>query len=326
MTIEVTPEPLVSEDDLYRKFDGILPLVGVDLAGLPGGRFKNRRELGGRRHYGSREFVYGDDAADIDHELTAEDPERRLMVRTYSEEIRPFLWIATDMLRQHQTGVDGYYDKRGLALSAVYTLLKTAGNAKNSLPAAVVAANDLVIYNEDRPKLGGRHVMSVAEKLSEMSELTSPLPPLGERPLLSELLKFIGDKASHRLVAVVSDFRSIYFTPDDSRDNWKAALDSLADRENELIAVEVTSPEDNQMAEGLETINHSPKGRVWSGKKGRAYRKQYQENAIAQQRAIDEALEDVGAIHIRLRTDDPHWQTHFNSQMTDPRERVYPSP
>jgi hypothetical protein len=323
VAIELQPEPLVNQSDLLGSWDIVLPLRGVDLVGLPGGRLADKKQVGGNRFLGVKEYEEGvDDASEIDAELTAEDPEHTPYVRVNYPNIRPTLWIATDMLRAHETGVDGYFDKRGLALSAVYSLLRTSLSGEDHLPSALVASNDVEIDMSDRPRGGKRHFIDLADRIEALGERMSDLPSLAERPKLSEMLEYISSRATRSAVAVVSDFRTMNAWPTHPEDNWEQAMYELAAKHNEIIAIEITSPEDSIMPENIHRINHSPNDRIWAGRRGDKNRLSYAANAVAQQQAIDRTLEDVGAIHVRLRTDEPYWQTSFNEQLKYPDMRV----
>jgi uncharacterized protein (DUF58 family) len=323
MAIEVQPEPIVDESNLLASWNLVLPLHGVDLTGIPGGSLAEKNLVGGNRFLGIAEYEEGvHDASDIEAELTAEDPDHTPMVRVNHPNIRPTLWVASDMLRAHQTGIDGYFDKRGLALSAVYSLLRTSLNGEAHLPSALVASNDVLIDMTDRPKAGKRHFIDLTDRLQEMGQRTGDLPTIEKRPKLSEMLEYIASRATRSVVAIVSDFRTMDAWPNHPNDNWEHALDQIVAKHNEIIAIEITSPEDSEMQEKMHRVNYSPSDRIWAGRKGKQLRQRYAEAAEVQQKAISQTLSNAGAVHVRLRTDEPLWQTSLREQLKYPDMRV----
>lgn len=324
MSAELDVEPLVDEQDPLQSWEVILPLRGINLAGLNGGRLANKNLVGGNKFLGLVEYEEGvHDASDIEAELSVEDPYGPPIARINHPNIRPTLWVVSDMFQTHQKGKDVYYDKRGLALSAIFSLLKTSISDREHMPSVLVASNDYRMDMSDRPRGGKYHFIEEIERLRGLSSDSGILPKLDERPKLSELLSSISAKATRSVVAVVSDLRGPNVWPDHPRDNWLSKLDYFAQRGNEIVAIEVTSKEDSKAPKDVARVHYSPKDRLWVGKRGENYRGKYVDISVDQQQAIDEALDNVGAIHVRLRTDEPNWHTRLTEQLKYPDERVY---
>lgn len=320
----ISVEPLVDSFDAAAGLDMTLPLMGVNLAGVRGGSLKSRVDFGGTRFKHLREYEEGDDLTEVDFEAMAEDPDHIPMITERHADITPSLWIASDMLTHHKRGIDGYYDKQGLAVSAMFALMRTALSSRNQtpLPLAIAVGNDYQVDLSDKPRSGRSNTLDLASRISQSLQQEGPLAVLDDRPNLSQLLRHVGANARKKVVAVVSDFRGPHFSPDSPKDNWKAELGGIAEAGNSIIAVEIVAPEDAEIPEQIQTIGHSPKGRIWAGRQGKGLRQIYGSNSERQQQMIDDALESVNAVHIRLRTDSPDWQSSLREQLVYPQARV----
>lgn len=314
-TEAVTPEPMIDAVDYAKGLDAMVPLRNLRLFGRPGGYVRNHSSNGdtARFHY-LRDYEEGDDYDQIDLEATLYEPVHRPQIRVNRENVTPGIWLATDMLQRHHAGRDGWYDERSLAISAAFSLLFTAYTQNLSM--GLIAANDRECQITPKLRKGKRALLNIGDQLADMmNEGNEGLPAPLERPNLSQILNHLGDVASQRLVVVVSDFRSLHFWPDHPENNWAKELQNIAGRHNQIIAVEITSPEDFSISSDINTIANSPLGKVWHGKQGKAYRKQYEKNAIEQQQAINTALINANAIHVNLSTDDPSWHSHLADQL-----------
>ena len=320
----VEVEPLIDMREPLHGLDELPVLEWVHLAGIAGGRFVNHIFPGQDTFQGVREYSVGDDVRNIDSVLTAANHDKTPIVRYYSASVRPNLWIVTDTLKKHHTGQDGYYDKRGLATSAIFALLKTALRRDYQMPTTVIAANDRNVYNSGYPRAGMGHLIDLAENLQNLVAIKEDTKDNSEETTLSELLNTVGRIALRSVVAVVSDFRGMHVQPDHPEDNWKSGLEQIANQHNAIVAIEITSPEDKVIPHYVHNIGYSPRGRVWAGRDGKRFRKAYTQIVERQQTDITNALDVVGAAHIRLTTDNPQWLTSLNAQLLDPAERVYP--
>ena len=182
---------------------------------------------------------------------------------------------------------------------------------------AVIAANDLEIYNSGHPKTGIGHLLDLTDSLQVFTNKKHGLVSIEEQPNLSDLLNFVGYAAMRSVVVVVSDFRGAYVYPDDPQDNWQAELNKIANKGNALIAIEVTSPEDSVVPEYVHNIRYSPRGMVWAGKNGKRFREAYSRIAKQQSEKIENALGGAGVTHVRLTTDNPQWNSNLNEQLID---------
>ncbi len=321
---ENSVEPLIDRYNAGAGLDMVLPLRRVNLSGIPGGLLKSKNDLNGRQFNFVRPFIEGDDMRDIDMESIAEDPERIPMVELTYADITPTLWIASDMLKHNKQGIDGYYDKQGLAVSAMFALIRTTASTRNLEPMSlgIAIANDYTVDFSPRAKNGKANRVDIASRITRSLSQVGPLAELDDRPNLSDVMKHVANVATKRVVAIVSDFRGPQVNPDSPKDNWSQQLKCIAEGGNKIIAVEIVAPEDENIPEGIETIGHSPKGHIWSGKQGKLNRERYSLYSKKQQQMINKALSDVNAVHVRLRTDSPDWHSSLRNQLLNPSARL----
>lgn len=295
-----------------------LPVRRQKFSGTLFGDFLSRRKGEGYDPDGLREYEMGDDVRHIDHRASAQMVDETLLVREHYRDNQPKLLVFTDAFQRRYEGNPGNYSARDLALSAVLGLVSMAHRLE--IPTQVTAANHHgVVFEQRRPGRGRRNNLQLASGLAECALSASEAPQQSYR--LADLLREADAASSESLVAVVSSFRD---TPDpaDAEMGWLEPLQELRNRDNQIVAVEVTNPWDMALPDEIDRFDIGGEV-VWVGddKKGRANRARYIAAALRQSAAITEALDNVQAHHITLNTSDPRWVSSFQDQLRTGRHR-----
>ena len=329
MSTETLVQPVFDPSNAAASLDFIeaqLPIGRGYRLGFVAGNSESRLRGEGSQVRNIRDYRMGDDTRHIDHRLSAKSPDGQLKVREFNRDINPDFWVVTDSF---QSGYDAvthpseYYTKQRLALAGAMGLLVMA--SQQGLPFTVVGANDNSIGLLGRPLKGRSHLGNLAEAAAEtmsvshnLEQLLSATPdtPI-TRPRFYELVRYASDICSNGIVALVSDFRDA--SPDDADHGWKQALDDLRDKNNQIIAVDITSPSNTSLPKTKRLATEQGVVVIGGGKLGQAQRLAYEKAVTAEDRLINKALAGVNAQRIRLSTTDATWLDSFIDQISDPQ-------
>ncbi|MDL2341828.1 MAG: DUF58 domain-containing protein [Patescibacteria group bacterium] len=302
---------------------GRLPIHGTIMSGHVQGDISMRARGEGTDPRAVRDYAIGDNPRHIDWKATARQPLGKLQVQEFNRDIKPNFFVVTDVLQsrfQSMAGVQDYFSEQNLALGACIGLVQLA--SRNGLPASSLAINDDRTLRFGRPGRGQRHVVGQARQYADgistnhqLETLLTAGPDTAiQRPRLVDVLEYAGQRLSHSVVAVVSDFRDA--APQDPQYGWQPALAALKARKNDIISVTVTNPGDFALPAARDRfateqgVIYVPKGAA-----GREQRDQYAADAVAQTEAIRAALQSVKAAQIELSTADPRWVDSFKLQL-----------
>lgn len=322
MSVETLPiqvDPVFDPEHIGASLDAIkarLPLNAAWLRGNIVGEMVSKRRGQGYDVDGVRPYEPGDDPRYIDHNITARQPDQWPQLREHYADVTPSMWLVTDSLQSRNSFNPGYFSEQRLALSAATAFMRIAHI--EGVPAASLASNDHKILEQRQPGQGKAHILKTAKLLAGgMNESRGHRgSEVINRPSLSALLRYAGQRCTEDIVVVVSDFRDTA-EPAAAASGWKPALDKLAYQGNNLIAVELTNPWDYELPEKADRLATS-RGVTWigNGKLGRQHRADYAAAAQEQQTKIDESLAAAGVYHIKLATDQPRWVTSLRDQIS----------
>jgi uncharacterized protein (DUF58 family) len=281
-----------------------LPQFDGKMLGLISGETVSPKRGTGADRDGVRPFEEGDDVRNIDWNVTARQPDRWPQVRLHMKDITPSMYIVTDMLQsRHEAAEPGYYTEQELALSATAAFLRIARGKE--MPATVIASSDNGIRTpKPEPQQGRKPMLNTMQRLSSVALEEKPKQEASHH--LSDLLGYAARHCTQSLVVVISDFRDK--APDAPNHAWGKPLDRLSRQGNQLIAVETTNPNDFKLPELVSRFEANGE-KLWADEEDQ--RAQYEQDAKAQQKAIDGALAAAGVHHIKLDTTEPRWMDAF---------------
>jgi uncharacterized protein (DUF58 family) len=304
-----------SFDEGLESIQANIPVHELVMDGTVFGDVVSLRKGSGHVKDGPREYTPQDNIRDIDWRLTTRQTDRRsLMIRTRHKDISPNLWVVSDVLQRRygELRTDQYHTEQRLGLSAIMGLMRVSESI--AMPSAVIAVDDEdVIEINKHPSIGRSHVYKAAEILAESAlEATHYNQP--STTGLVDVLDYSTKRSNKGIVAVVSDFRDEKFTTGESF-SWQEPLEQLKAQGNQIVAVELVDPHDFFLRDNVDRFIDNKNHRVhWVGE-SQSVRRDYEERAIAKSTAIEEALSDLDASHIRLMTNDGMWRDSFVEQL-----------
>lgn len=333
----VEAEPIFNPDNIGQSIDQISAMIPIRnrwLSGLRAGLAISAHQGSGSEIDGTRDYVPGDDPRHIDWKLSARTPDESYKIREHYNEITPALWVVTDVLGERYNTQAGYFSERNLALSAIAAVIRVAEHQR--MPFGLMAANDQEMYAQKRPVSGRRRILPTVNRLQDLykedivpvslreaRKKYGEVSPGPKSVYLSHVLEQAGRLCTRNVVMIVSDFRDVV-EPDDPNHGWLPALQNLyRKKQNQILAIETTNPWDTNLPEraGRFTL---PNGAIYlDGKKGQAVRRRYSEMADQQQTAINQALSDVNAKHIKLKTEDRKWLTSLEQQLRSAKSKKH---
>lgn len=325
MSAETTPiarEPIFDPEhpgaSLHRFNKLVLPLRRP-LDGLINGDISSPRRGEGFEKDGLREYQDGDNERHVDWYATARLGQQTPLIRERYRDITPNLYVVTDAPQERNAITQGeFFSEQELAMSVGGVMLLMA--QKQGIPTSLFAINDSETRGSKRPSSGRSHMLQSGRQLAGLAGKEANASDKQQH--LSELLSRVARTATKSVVVVVSDFRDA--DPDAKENGWLAPLQHLRGNENNIVAVELTNPEDYEMPEEVERLNLGEGKVAWLGR-GRSAQKTrdiYRELALEQQAGIDNALTQVRATHIQLSTTDPLWFSSLKGQLRNASRQV----
>jgi hypothetical protein len=316
---ELQPDPVFDPEHIGRSLDIVqrqFPVLPQQFKGTVIGDFVSRQKGDGFEPDGLRDYEHGDDMSRIDWPMTMQQADRWPQIRMRYQDVTPSLWVITDVLQQRNEFNPGHYSEQLLALSAVTAMLRMAQVMR--MPSGVIAIDDgEVVVAQHQAKAGRRNMYGTAAELANTIINKSDKQP--DTSLhLDDAIKLAARNVTRSVVAVVSDFRDVA-DPDDETHGWAKPIHRLADKGNQIIAVETTNAWDYDMPEQIDRLNGST-GKLRFGRDNKA-RQEYKKLSGAQQHAINDSLKKSGAHHITLSADDPRWKSSFLQQLRIPTAR-----
>lgn len=291
-----------------------IPIKARWLAGSIVGEFASIRRGIGHEPDGIREYTDRDKVRNIDWRLTARQSDiDSIKVRVHHRDITPDFWVLTDVLKNGYTAdTHQYHKEQNLGLSAIMGLMRIADSM--GMPSMAVAVDDQnFVLPARQPQRASAHLFRTARTLAEAALQQPDATPTKN---LTDVLKHGTDriKKSKSAVAVVADFRGEVWEKDEEF-SWQAPLKFLRKQGSDLLVVELIDPLDFRMRKNTETIRDPGVNKAYIVNTSQAVKEHYAQRAIAKQAAIDEAIKDVRAHHIKLWTNDPLWRDSFRDQL-----------
>lgn len=305
----ITKEPLIEFNQLGASLDRIermmVPITEPVLRGVQYGDIKSRVRGQGMERDGVRDYEPGDDSRYIDWNLTARSADGVPKLRQHHKEITPNLWLVTDSAQsRHRITPGQAYPSQALQLSVLLSMQLLA--QKEGMPSGLVAANDQDRFESQGAEFSRNNLLHLGHELVRLSH--TELGEGAERQHLGGLLKRLGAVADGNLVIIVSDFRG-QASPYDEQDGWARPLGQLKQQGNDIIAIEVTNPDDFSIERVVKPKLDSGVWHKGYGREARQIEVEYRRLAEQNQSEIDAALKSVRATHLKLSTDDSKWFT-----------------
>lgn len=316
-TASIIREPIFDPAQPGASLDGINRLVlpmHRPLDGLVGGDISSPQRGHGYEKDGIREYQPGDNERHVDWYATARSGQSMPLVRERYKDITPNLYVVTDAPQDRNAITQGeHFSEQELALSVGGVMLLAA--QKQGMPSKLFAINDTDMYVSRRPATSRSHLMQSSRQLADLALEQDESPDESRKQHLASLLGRVAQTSSKSLVVVVSDFRDA--EAGHAENGWLKPLQELRAKNNNIVAIELTNPEDYAMPEEVERYKLDAGKVAWLGgrKAARQTRDLYQELALEQQISIDESLAQVGATHVKLSTTEPRWFTGLQGQL-----------
>lgn len=258
-----------------RRLDGLLH--GDHLGLLPG--------LGSEQGE-TREYRPGDDVRRMDWPVTARTTVPHVRQTEADRELET--WLAVDASASLDFGTAGSL-KRDLALAAAAAVVHLTVRGGNRVGALVAAGSRPVRRLPARA--GRRNAQALLRAIA-----TTPVLP-GEVDLGELVGQLHRTRQRRGLAVVISDFLG-------DLEGWRRPMRALTAR-HDVLAVEVLDPRELELPDvGVLEVTDPETGATHQVHTGDdRLRARYADQAAAQRAATATALREVGASHLRLRTD-----------------------
>jgi uncharacterized protein (DUF58 family) len=310
MNSPVEAQPVFDPHNVGESLDRIQGLIPAPIHGLRGitaGTTESFQRGPGFSAANIRTYQTGDDIRKINWLVTSRQTDGSIMVQDNFQEITPNLIVVTDMLQsRNNIGYPGAHSEQKLALGAVVGLSRIA--QLQQMPNAIIAGDDKSILTPKiRPQVSKKHLFGQANLLADVIKQDDK--PAKRELHLKNILDFAVKPSTKRILAIVSDFREA--EPNDPEKGWKEELLKISHQKTPIIAVETTNPYDYELPESTDVImaDGQPFYLTEKGKKN------YIAEGKRRQAAIDEALQEAGALHIKLSTTEPRWLDSLITQL-----------
>jgi uncharacterized protein (DUF58 family) len=324
MSVNVKVQPALGLDNLGDNLDQFrahIPVTESIMAGSILGEISSRRQGVGYERGPVTDYRPGDRIRYIDHRQTAkisnpDDP--TIKARIHRKGIKPDVWVLTDVLQsRYDADTEQFYTERELGLSATLGFMCVADSL--GMQYALAAVNDdKLIMPSNHPMRSPVHLFNTAriigDEVSNRGSMGSKDVPSTN---LTQLLERSSQMHRESLIAVVSDFRTEAFKPGEQF-SWQKPLSWLKSRGNSLVAVELIDPRDRYIQKNALRFRDPATSKtiyIDDTAEGQAIRRRYEQNAVAKQVAINDALASMDIPHIKLATNKPDWLSSFVNQL-----------
>ncbi len=281
-----------------------------DMSGISFGNLTTSSRGDGYDLWGLRKYEPGEDYRRIDPRSSARRPDKNPVVKVYSEDITPNLWLVSDVADQEYTySASGHFSLRDLGHSILCLFADKA--TSEDIQLQYVLNNDREFRSSRQDGLRSASATHIRETFEDLKSSNRVYNPEG-KTRLSDSLQYLADLSlSRHLIVVASSFSGA----PKLLDSWSEHLAYLR-QQNAIIAIDLSSPSDHSLPESIETFGSISDGTkqnlslaLYSPKDIKRIRQKYREIAEERSERKAQAFRKLEIPQIQLSSFSRSWFT-----------------